>query len=144
MCSYSIRGREKARRLSLQALYSWLISGNDINAIESDFLAKKQANTLDVNYFRQLLHGIPKSISELDGYFKALIKRPFDQLDPIELTVLRIATYELLHCPDIPHRVIINEALELTKTFGGTDGHKFVNGVLDKMVKNHLPEESSA
>ena len=124
--------RHNARKYALQALYQWMISGNDINEIEIQFLKEFNFSKVDIEYFRGLLHGVPTQLDELDAAMEPFLSRPASRLTPIELTVLRMAIFELLNYKDIPYQVIINEALELNKKFGAQDGFKFVNGVLDK------------
>lgn len=126
--------RQKARRNALQALYQWQISGQNLADIESQFLIKDEMKHADVAYFRELLHGIPPLLQELDDQFSHYLDRPLDQVTPVELAILRIGTFELAHRPEIPLRVALNEAIELGKMFGADDSHKFVNGVLDKLA----------
>ncbi|HET9678765.1 MAG TPA: transcription antitermination factor NusB [Buchnera sp. (in: enterobacteria)] len=134
--------RRKARRYALQALYAWKTSGNDINNIKLQFLEEKKMNHVDVIYFKKLILGVVKNYSYIDKKIKPYLSRTSKQVDPIEKTILRIAFYELLIRNDIPYKVSINEGIELAKTFGAQDSHKFINGVLDKAAskiksKNH-------
>lgn len=126
--------RRKARTLALQALYQWHMSGNSITSVEAEFLADNDLNKVDVPYFRELLKQIPASLSELDAEIAPLMDRAVDSLDPIEKMLVRMGTYELKQRVDVPYRVVINEAVDLAKKFGGTDGHKFVNGILDRLA----------
>jgi N utilization substance protein B len=128
-------GRHKARRFALQALYQWQMSGSSITDIKTQFLVEKTNTAFDSEYFCDLLTGVTSHQSELDAVITPFMSRTIESLDPIECAVLRLATYELVHCPQIPYKVVINEALELTKTFGTSEGHKFVNGVLDKVAQ---------
>lgn len=129
--------RHKARRLVLQALYQWQMADADVEDIEKEFFEFKAVNTFDVNYFKDLLRGIITHCARLDATIVPVLDRPIADLNPVELAVLRMATYELFYRPELPYKVAINEALELTKTFGSTDGFKYVNGVLDKVVTLH-------
>ncbi|XRY30801.1 MAG: transcription antitermination factor NusB [Buchnera aphidicola (Tetraneura akinire)] len=134
--------RRKARRYALQALYAWKTSGNDINIIKLQFLEEKKMNHVDVIYFKKLILGVAKNYSYIDKKIQPYLSRTSKQVDPIEKTILRIAFYELLIRNDIPYKVSINEGIELAKTFGAQDSHKFINGVLDKAAskiksKNH-------
>jgi N utilization substance protein B len=138
--------RRWARRFALQGLYQWELSKSEISAIEAQFIDDENANKVDWEYFREIIYAMPNQINEIDGYINRYISRKITKVDPVELSVLRVATYELLKRQDVPYRVILNEALELTKSFGATEGHKFVNGILDKiarevrtaeMTKNH-------
>jgi transcription antitermination protein NusB len=133
--------RHNARRYALQAMYQWQIAGTLINDIESEFLHYHIDKKLDLIYFKELLHGVPKHLHEIDGEMQPFLGRPIHEIDPIELAVLRLAIYELIKRPDVPYRVIINEALELTKKFGSIEGYKFVNGILDRVAKKTRMEE---
>lgn len=132
----SFKGREKARRYAMQALYSWAISGTDLADIEAFYRADRNPKNYDLEYFLRLLHDIPRQTLELQAQLTPFLDRPYNSLDPIELTILRIATYEFKYCLDVPFRVVINEAVELANMFGAHDSHKFVNSVLDKMAKD--------
>lgn len=127
--------RKKARRYVLQALYAWMISGNSINDIETHTLIEHGEENFDREYFHTLVHEIPAQLTSLESLMSPHVSRKVEDMDPIELTILRIGVYELKERLDIPYRVVINESLELAKTFGATDSHKFVNGVLDKVAK---------
>ncbi len=133
-------GRHKARRFALQAIYQWQMSGTPIHDIQKQFLAEKNPDTFDVDYFAEILQGVSNRYQELDALLTPLMSRKINEVDPIERAVLRIATFELMQCLQIPYKVVINEALDLTKTFGTSDGHRFVNGVLDKLAKQIRPE----
>ncbi len=135
------RARHRARRKVLQALYQSLLSGSEVSAIERYFAEQQPEKKVDAAYFERLLRGILCDPSALDALFTPYLDRPLEQLDPIERSVLRMATYEFSACIDIPYRVVINEALELTKVFGAEDGYKYVNGVLDKLAKQLRPME---
>lgn len=119
----------------MQGLYSWMLTGNDLQLIAQDIHLAHPKEKLDEAYFLELLHSIPKCLNEIDVSMIPFLKIPINELCPIELTVLRIAFYELIYQLNIPYRVVINEAMELVKTFGSIGGHKFVNGVLDAAVK---------
>jgi transcription antitermination protein NusB len=127
--------RRNARRYALQALYQWQMAGANMHDIESEFFRYHIDKPLDKAYFNELIYGILEEKSSIDDTMQPFLGRPLNELDPIELAVLRVATYELLKRPDVPYRVIINEALELTKKFGSVEGHKFVNGVLDRIAR---------
>lgn len=133
--------RHNARRYALQAMYQWQIAGTSIDEIENEFLHYHIDKKLDLAYFKELIHGIPKHYHELDQEMQPFLGRGLHEIDPIELAVLRLAIYELMKRPDIPYRVIINEALELTKKFGSAEGHKFVNGILDRVAKKNRMTE---
>lgn len=126
--------RHNARRYTVQALYQWQLAGSTALEIEQEFTKYHITDETDLDYFKELLHSIPKHQPELDQSIQPFISRSLNEIDPVELAILRLAVYELLKRPDIPYRVIINEALELTKQFGSVEGFKFVNGVLDKVA----------
>jgi N utilization substance protein B len=117
----------------LQALYQWHLGQASISQIEAEFRTDNDFAKIDEAYFVEVFRAIPKSISELDRQFDVMLDRSIDEVDPIEICLLRMGTYELMHRIDVPYRVVINEAVELAKQFGGTDGHKYVNSVLDKL-----------
>lgn len=127
--------RRNARRYALQAMYQWQLAGGSVSDIEKEFLQYHIDKQLDLNYFKELIHGITNQQTEIDHEMQPFLGRPLNEIDPIELAVLRLAIYELTKRPDVPYRVIINEALELTKKFGSIEGYKFVNGILDKIAK---------
>lgn len=126
--------RRKARQLAMQALYQWEIASASLLEIEREFREDNDMHKVDADYFAELLHQVPTLKTELDEQIKPLLDRDISELTPVELTILRLSGYELLKRPDVPYRVIINEGVELAKTFGSTDGHKFVNGILDKLA----------
>ncbi len=127
--------RRNARHYALQAMYQWQISGTPTQDIETQFIAHQIVKNVDLDYFKELIHGIPKQHTALDQEMVPFIRRPIEELDPIELSILRLAIYELQNRIDIPYRVVINEALDLTKRFGSIEGYKFVNGVLDQIAR---------
>jgi len=127
--------RHNARYYALQAMYQWQIAGTAITDIEQAFVKKQIEKQTDIDYFKELLNQIPLHQPEIDEAMLPFLARGLKEIDPVELAVLRLAIYELLKHPEIPYRVIINEALELAKKFGSIDGYKFVNGVLDRVAK---------
>lgn len=135
MSNKLFKARHKARVYVLQALYGWLLTSNDLYDIEEFFLQEKNSAKFDLEYFRHLLHNIPATLQQLNALISPCLQRPLSDVDPIELTILHIAAYELRYNIDIPYKVVINEALELTKSFGAVDSHKFVNGILDKLAR---------
>lgn len=126
--------RRNARRLAMQALYQWELASSSLLEIEREFREDNNMQKVDADYFTELLHQVPTLKTELDEQIKPLLDRDISELTPVELTILRLSGYELLKRPDVPYRVIINEGVELAKTFGATDGHKYVNGILDKLA----------
>jgi N utilization substance protein B len=135
--------RHNARRYALQAMYQWQLSDATIEHIENEFLRYHIDKKLDLAYFKELIHGVPKHQHEIDKEMQPFIGRLLVEVDPVELAVLRLSTYELIKRLDVPYRVIINEALELTKKFGSVEGYKFVNGVLDRIAKKNRHVEIS-
>ena len=130
-----ISGKRRARKLALQALYQWLMSGSDLYEIEAQFRVINNMEKVDAAYFCQLLHGVPKQLTQLEEYLAPFINRERPSSNPVELTVLRIGAFELLHCPEIPYKVVLDEAISLTKEFGSQDGYKYVNGVLNNLAR---------
>ncbi len=133
--------RRKARELAVQAIYSWQISQNSVTDIEVNFLTDNSKRRFDIEYFQQLLRGVTEKVSQLDEAISPHVDRPLEDIDHVEKAILRVAIYELMDCKDVPYRVVINEAIELAKSFAADDSHKFVNGVLDKVVKLVRPQE---
>jgi N utilization substance protein B len=136
--------RHHARALALQGLYGWLLAGGDADAIGTQLLTAEQASKVDVAFFREILGGTIGAAEELRSEFAGLIDRPVASLSPVEHALLLMGTYELKYRPEIPYRVSINEAIELAKSFGGTDGFRYVNGVLDKLVARLRSAEAAA
>ena len=124
--------RRRSREVALQGLYDWLVSGADVGVIDAHMHEQEGFDKCDSAHFDALLHGCIAEAAALDAVLARHVDRKTTELSPIEHGVLMIGAYELAHCLDIPYRVAINEAVELAKSFGGTDGHKYVNGVLDK------------
>ncbi len=137
------RSRSLARRMSLQALYQWQIAGQNLSDIDAQFREDQDFESVDLSFFLELLHQIPACVNDLNATIDPNLDRPAVQLDPVERAVLWIGTYELLHRPDVPYRVIINEAVDLAKTFGAEQGHRFVNGVLDRIAHSIRAAETS-
>jgi len=130
-----MQARKRARRLAVQAIYQWQVSQDGLSRIEAQFDEKEDMARADREYFHELLHKVPAVLDELDAELAPLVERRIDEVDPVERAILRIATYELMRRIDIPYRVVLNEAVALTKTFGASEGHKFVNGVLDRLAR---------
>jgi N utilization substance protein B len=129
-----LAARSRARRRALQALYAWQLSGSHMNAVIEQFRHEQDMEVADLEYFEDLLRGVETNVATLDESLRPHIDREVAQIDPIERAVLRLAAYELKYSPDVPYRVIINEAIEVTKRFGADHGHSYVNGVLDKLA----------
>jgi N utilization substance protein B len=136
--------RTRAREFALQALYQHLVGGNaagDIDAFTRDLSGFHKADSV---HYDALLHGCIDGASQLDSLITPLLDRPMAEVSPIEHGVLWIGVYEFQHCLDVPWRVVLNECIELAKSFGGTDGHKYVNGVLHQLASQLRPVEVAA
>jgi transcription antitermination protein NusB len=136
--------KSQARRHAVQAIYQWQMVGHDVGEIVDQFLEEQDLNEFDVGYFQDLLRGVPQHLDEVDELLKPALDRVIDSVDPVERAVLRLGAYELGFKPEVPYRVVINEAVELTKVFGAEMGHKYVNGVLDRVAKTARAEEIKA
>jgi N utilization substance protein B len=126
--------RRRAREFALQGLYQWLLSGNDPASIRSQLAESAGFARCDGKLFDRLWQGVTADYDALQSAYAPYLDRKPGEVSPIEKSILTIGAWELLHAPDVPFRVAINEAVELAKTSGGTDGHKYVNGVLDKLA----------
>jgi N utilization substance protein B len=133
--------RRRSRELALQGLYEWLLGGADAGVVDAHVREQDGFDKCDTGHFDLLLHGVIREAAPIDAVLAAHIDRKAELLSPIEHAALMIGTFELMHCIEIPYRVAINEAVELAKSFGGTDGHKYVNGVLDKAAAALRPNE---
>lgn len=131
--------RRKARKLAVQAIYSWQLSENSVVDIEAQFLTENDVSKVDVDYFLALVRGVTSQSKSLDTAIEPFLDRPIKDLDHVERAVLRLASYELRDRKDVPYKVAINEAIELAKSFGADDSHRFVNGVLDKAIDTLRP-----
>jgi N utilization substance protein B len=138
------RQRSRSRSLAIQALYQWQMAGQDVGDIISHFMLEQDAKKFDSDYFSELVRAVPARIDELDDALEPCVDRALDSVDPVERAILRLGTYELIQHPEIPYRVVINEAVELAKTFGAEKGHRYVNGVLDKAARAIRPLETAA
>lgn len=127
--------RSKSRQLALQALYQWQMASQNIKDIIQQFKDDEKPNSYEEAYFEDLIHGVPAHLNELDEVLSPYLDRAILSVDPVERAALRLGAYELAHHPEVPYRVVINEAVELTKVFGAEDGHKYINGVLDKLAR---------
>jgi transcription antitermination protein NusB len=130
-----IQQRRQSRRLAMQALYQWQMTGHNVQDVLNQFLTTQDVSRADLDYFQELLTSIPGSVDKLDAALEPFMERRMKEVDPVERAILRLSAYELISRPDIPYKVVINEAIDLTKKFGADQAHRFVNGVLDKAVK---------
>ena len=138
------RQRSRSRSLAIQALYQWQMAGQDVGAIIDHFMVEQDARKFDTEYFAELVRGVPARLTELDAALAPCVDRALESVDPVERAILCLGAYELIQLPEIPYRVVINEAVELAKTFGAEKGHRYVNGVLDKAARDLRPIEASA
>jgi N utilization substance protein B len=136
--------RHKARRSAVQALYQWQITQQPPGDIESHFLADNMLEDVDLDYFRHLVREVPRCLAQLDEQLKPHVDRAIGEIDPVERAILRLGAFELGFHPEIPYRVVLNEAVELAKVYGAEHGHKYINAVLDKVAQNVRPIEVGA
>ena len=139
----SINGKRRARKLALQALYQWLLSGHDVNDIEVQFRLAKNMEKVDTEYFCRILYGVPEHLKAIEENLIPFLDRAIQGLNPVELTILRLGAFELFFCPEIPYKVVLDESISLAKTFGSQDGHRYVNGVLNKVARKARAVEIS-
>ncbi|MEE9452266.1 MAG: transcription antitermination factor NusB, partial [Gammaproteobacteria bacterium] len=144
MAKINITARRNARSMALQALYQWVLAGADLSEIEQQFCEDFDMKKVEMPYFRELLHELPKHLAEIDALYVPYLDRDIKMLNPIELITIRMGVFELAKHPEIPYKVAINEALELNKAFGAEEGYKYVNGVLDKVARQLRSEEIKA
>lgn len=137
-------GRRRAREFALQGVYQWLLSSAEPGEVHAHIADTPGFDKSDRAHFDALLHGVIRDAETLRATFAPFIDRPAQELSPVEHGVLLLGTYELMHQVEVPYRVVINEAVELAKAFGGTDGFKYVNGVLDKVAGAVRPAEVEA
>ena len=136
--------RHRARELVMQGIYQWRITAGEEAKIEKQIQAEKNIGRFDKELFSKLLRGALGQHKEIEALFSPHLDRPVMELSPVEFAVLLLGTFELAQHLEVPYKVVINESVELAKTFGGTDGHKFINGVLDKLAPQLRALEFSA
>ncbi|MGB7816135.1 MAG: transcription antitermination factor NusB [Methylotenera sp.] len=135
------QNRRKSRELVLKAVYRGMINAGEIKQIILDAQDDPEYTKADEAYFKHLLEGVTDKVNELDQQISAFIDRKVEELSPVEHAILRISSFELMFDMSIPYRVAINEGVELAKLYGGVDGHKYINGVLDKVAASARPQE---
>ncbi|MEE9580501.1 MAG: transcription antitermination factor NusB [Nitrosomonadaceae bacterium] len=133
--------RRRSRELALQGLYQWCVAGGTVEAIEEQLQETREFLKTDEEYFSDLIQGVLTNLTELEKHIQPCLDRSLKELSPVEFAILLLSAYEFTSHPETPYRAIINEAVELAKTYGGTDGHKYVNGVLDKLAVQLRAEE---
>ena len=126
-----LAARSRARRRALQAVYAWQVSATPMPRVVAQFEHEQEMEIADIDYFRDLALGVERERAVIDTRLRDFLDREVDEVDPIERAVLRIAAFELLHRIDVPYRVVLNEAIEVSKRFGSENGHTYVNSVLD-------------
>lgn len=129
------KARGKSRRFAMQAIYQWQMTGDSITDIKQQFFDDNNFSKIDADYFSELVSGVASSISELDPLLEKNMPRTVESVDPVERSILRLATYEFIHRIDVPYRVVLNEAVNITKEYCAENSHAFVNAVLDKVAK---------
>ncbi len=134
-------GRQRSRRRALQALYQWRMTQQPASVILRQFHQAQDLSQVDEEYFERLVNGVVSDHAELDDKLGPYLDRPMAQVDIMEQAILRLGAWELLFCPEVPYKVVLNEAIDLAKRFGAEQGHAFVNGVLDKAAKGWRPHE---
>jgi len=135
--------RRRSREFALQGLYQWQLAKADPAAIARNLSEARGFDKIDADYFTTLLEGAIAAAPEMEQAISPHLDREYKRLSPVERAILLLAGYELAHQPEVPYRAVINEAVELAKSYGGTDGYKFVNGVLDKLATQLRPSESA-
>lgn len=133
---FNVKARRKARSFLVQALYQWQVTQLPANEVLLQFLLFEEINAADQDYFRRVFLEITSNVAEIDAKFQPYLDRELAQVSPVELAILRLGAFELALCPELPYKVVLNESIELSKIYGGTDSHKFTNGVLDKLAKS--------
>lgn len=131
----ALNKRSWARRCAVQALYQWQLTAQDPASIAAHFIADQDLLKADGDYFRELTQRVPAQVMSIDAALQPFLDRPLAQVDPVEQAILRVAGYELMQRPELGYRIVINEAVELAKLLGAEQGHRFVNGVLDKLAQ---------
>lgn len=138
-----IRRRQRARKILVQALYQWQFNESDISEIQAQYITENNPDKFDQQYFCDVLKGVTSDVKKLDEEIIPLFDRAINLINPVEFAILRLSTYEFIHCLDVPFKVVIDEAISLSKTFGATEGHRYVNGVLHQLAEKLRPLELS-
>ncbi len=139
-----MKNRSKSRQFAVQSLYSWLLTGHNISDIEVHFISEHDMEDADVGYFQEILHFVAAHKMALVDHMEPFLSRSFAEVDPVEQAILLMGIFELEQRKDIPYRVTINEAVECAKIFGAEDGHKFINGIMDKVAGKLRADEMKA
>lgn len=139
--SKSFKSRQRARRFAMQALYQWQLTAHSFAELRKQFLAQEEMVSVDTPYFEALVQGVITQQSVLDQQLVTALDRPLKELNLVECAILRLAVYELLQCPELPYKIVLNEAIELAKEFGAIEGYKYVNGTLHALARKLRPLE---
>jgi len=134
--------RHNARQAAMQALYQWQFNAPPIEELIQNVLNEKVSDQIDLEYFKLLVMGAVNTVTEIDAVISPALDRDIKDLNPVELAILRVSSYELLERPDVPYKVVINEGVELAKIFGADQSHKYINAVLDKLALKHRETET--
>ena len=126
--------KTNARKAVVQALYQWQMTGQSLISIELQFEEDGRLKGIQKSYFKELFHGVPSNLDEIDAVLAEFVDRPVDTIDPVERAILRMGTYELIFRLEMPYKVVLNESINLAKHFGADGSHRYVNGILDKVA----------
>jgi N utilization substance protein B len=129
-----VKNRSKSRQFAVQAIYSWLLTEQNVSDIEVHFISEHDMEDADISYFQEILHFVSAHKMALVDHMEAYLSRSFASVDPVEQAILLMGVFEMEQRKDVPYRVVINESVECAKIFGAEDGHKFVNGIMDKVA----------
>ncbi len=136
-----MKNRSKSRQFAVQAIYSWLLTEQNVSDIEVHFISEHDMEDADISYFQEILYFVSAHKMALIDHMEAYLSRSFASVDPVEQAILLMSVFEMEQRKDVPYRVVINESVECAKVFGAEDGHKFINGIMDKVaVKLRQPE----
>lgn len=139
---YSNHARIRSRRSVIQAYYQWLLTKRPVAEVINEFKSERvELKKADIGYFDSAMHGMVEHRADIDTELAPLLDRPCDELDPVENAVLHLGAFELMYLPEVPCRVVINEAIDLAKMFGAEQSHKYINGVLDRIAHKFRPAE---
>ena len=139
--SLDTAARRRTRRVLIQLIYQWQLTEEALATLRAQFMLEIESKEADLDYFDRVMDVFFEVLPQLDAQLSKHLSRDFNELTMVEKAVLRLAAFELLHCPDVPYKAVINEALELNKRFGAKEGHRFVNGVLDALARECRAEE---
>lgn len=138
----SVGARRQSRLLAVQSLYQWLLSAEEPGAIEAFAQESEEFGAADRDYYQDCFYGALRAVNDLRPEIEKVLDRPLSQVSPVEHAILLLGSYELRGHPEVPYRVVINEGVELAKLLGGNEGHRYINGVLDRLAASLRPNES--